>query len=85
MIKTTLYLPDELHTSLKVEAATDKISMTELIIKLLTYRETLAKLPEKMKSKAVKALSEFDTEEEKNKYESGLSKKRGEVNSDDYV
>lgn len=85
MIKTTLYFPDELHTSLKVEAASQKITMTELIVEILEGRDMLTRLPQKSKEKAVKVLSTFESEAEKKKFESGLTKNRGEFNSDDYL
>lgn len=34
-IKTTLYLPEELHASLKMEAARRRIPMTQLVIQAI--------------------------------------------------
>ena len=35
--KTTLYLPDELHAAVKIEAARQRISMTKLIIRAVEH------------------------------------------------
>lgn len=68
MIKTTLYLPDELHAEIKISAAKQRTSMTELIIKRLSNR--LEDVTKNVKDSPAKY---------------GLVKKRGEINSDDYI
>ena len=35
--KTTLYLPEELHAAVKIEAAKQRISMTKLIIRAVEH------------------------------------------------
>jgi len=35
--KTTLYLPEELHATVKIEAARQRISMTKLIIQAIEH------------------------------------------------
>ncbi|MBA7638042.1 hypothetical protein ES703_45691 [subsurface metagenome] len=35
--KTTLYLPEELHTDIKIQAARLRISMTKLIIQAIKH------------------------------------------------
>ncbi|MFC2041018.1 toxin-antitoxin system HicB family antitoxin [Chloroflexota bacterium] len=35
--RTTLYLPEELHAAVKIEAAKQRISMTKLIIQAVEY------------------------------------------------
>jgi len=35
--KTTLYLPEELHAAVKIEAAKQRISMTKLIIQAIEH------------------------------------------------
>ncbi len=35
--KTTLYLPEELHATVKIEAAKQRISMTKLIIQAIEH------------------------------------------------
>ena len=35
--KTTLYLPEELHAAVKIEAAKQRISMTKLIIQAVEH------------------------------------------------
>lgn len=44
LTKTTLYLPEELHAVVKIEAAKQRISMTKLIIQAIEHElERLAK------------------------------------------
>jgi plasmid stability protein len=43
MIRTTIYLPEELHQELKIKAATTKTSMSEIIINALEGRVDPAK------------------------------------------
>ena len=43
--KTTLYLPEELHATVKIEAAKQRISMTKLIIKAIEHE--LESLPDR--------------------------------------
>ena len=35
--KTTLYLPEELHAQIKIEAARRRISMTKLVVQAIEY------------------------------------------------
>jgi len=45
--RTTLYLPEELHAAVKIEAAKNRISMTKLIIRAVEYElERLAGKPD---------------------------------------
>ena len=41
--RTTLYLPEELHAAVKIEAAKQRISMTKLIIRAVEHE--LERLP----------------------------------------
>ena len=47
--KTTLYLPEELHAAVKIEAAKQRISMTKLIIRAVEHE--LERLPGEQESR----------------------------------
>jgi len=47
--RTTLYLPEELHAAVKIEAAKQRISMTKLIIRAVEHE--LERLPGKQESR----------------------------------
>ena len=47
--KTTLYLSEELHTAVKIEAAKQRISMTKLIIRAVEHE--LERLTNKQESR----------------------------------
>lgn len=49
--RTTLYLPEELHAMVKIEAAKQRVSMTKLIIRAIEHE--LERLAGKQESRKV--------------------------------
>ena len=47
--RTTLYLPEELHAAVKIEAAKQRISMTKLLIRAVEHE--LERLPGEQESR----------------------------------
>lgn len=79
MKRTTIYLEDELHKKLKVLAAEENRSMGNMITEALALTVFLSEAGQHASPKAKvkgKQMAEL--------FKASLTKKRGEINSEDY-